>query len=118
MWLGATVTRDRLQIAAALWCVVMVVLLGGIQLLTTGPGMPAELWLVFTAVWIFGAAMLWWFPLFGAAGTALYGVILGWNVLAMHGSTGTNWLIAIGSFVATALALGVLWKRLRARPAR
>ena len=109
--------RDRLQTAAAAWCGLMVLLLGGIQLFNEGPGMPATLWLVFTAVWIFGAAMLWFYPLFGAAGTALYGVILGWNVLTMHGVRASTVLIAIGSFVATALSLAVLWRRLRARRA-
>lgn len=109
--------RDRLQTVAAAWCVLMVVLLAGIQLATTGPGMPAELWLVFTAVWIFGAAMLWWYPTFGAAGTALYGVILGVNVLTMHGGRTSTYLIAAGSFVATGLAIAVLGRRLRARRA-
>lgn len=110
--------RDRLETLAAAWCVFMVVLLGGIQLLTQGPGMPAELWLVFTAVWIFGAAMLWWFPLFGAVGTAVYGLILGVNVLTMHGTRTSTILIAAGSFGATALALAVLWQRLKGRSSK
>lgn len=103
--LGWAVVRTNLQKLTAAWCVVMVLLLGGIQLATPGTGMPPVLWLVFSAVWIFGAAMLWWVPTFGALGTALYGVILGVNVLTMHGGRTATYLIAIGSFLATGLAL-------------
>ena len=91
----------------------MVLLLSGIQLATTGPGMPPALWAIFSAVWIFGAAMLWWFPTFGAIGTAIYGVILGIQVLRMHGPTTNDLLIAGGSLIATALALGVLAAQMR-----
>ena len=112
-----TTVRTNLQRAASAWCVVMVLLLAGIQLATPGAGMPPTLWLLFTAVWIFGAAMLWWFPTFGAVGTALYGVILGWSVLAMHGTRTSTVLVAIGSFVATGLAVMVLVERIRARRA-
>lgn len=106
--------RTNLQKLAAAWCVVMVLMLGGIQLATPGTGMPPTLWLVFSSVWVFGAAMLWWFPTFGAAGTALYGVILGVNVLTMHGGRSSTYLIALGSFFATALAIAVLVERRRA----
>jgi uncharacterized RDD family membrane protein YckC len=85
----------------------MVLLLAGIQLATPAAGMPPALWFAFSAVWIFGAAMLWWFPMFGAWGTALYGVILGVNVLQMHGGRTSTWLVAAGSFLATVLALAV-----------
>lgn len=107
--------RPPLQTIAAAWCVLMVILLSAVQLATAGPGMPPILWLVFSAVWVFGAAMLWWFPTFGAIGTALYGVILGVQVLRMHGGEAMNFLIAIGSFLATALAVGVLVQRRASR---
>lgn len=103
--------RPPLQMIAAAWCVLMVLLLSGIQLASNGPGMPPVLWLLFSAVWVFGAAMLWWFPTFGAFGTALYGAILGVAVLRMHGGEATNFLIAVGSFLATALALGSFIQR-------
>ena len=109
--------RTNLQRVAAAACVLMVLLLAGVQLATPGTGMPPTLWLLFTAVWIFGAAMLWWFPTFGAVGTAIYGVVLGWNVLTMHGVRTSTVLIAIGSFVATGLAVMVLVERLRSRKA-
>lgn len=107
--------RPPLQTAAAAWCVLMVLLLSGIQLFTGGPGMPAELWLVFSAVWAFGAAMLWWFPTFGAIGTAIYGVLLVFLLNRAHGLGGTNFLIAVGSLIASALAVGVLVQRQSAR---
>lgn len=107
--------RPTLQTAAAAWCVLMVLLLSGVQLFTQGPGMPPQLWLVFSAVWVFGAAMLWWFPMFGASGTAIYGLILGVNVLTMHGTKTSTVLIAAGSFGATALCLALLWQRMRAK---
>lgn len=107
--------RPPLQTIAAAWCVLMVLLLSVVQLTTPGAGMPPTLWLLFSAVWVFGAAMLWWYPTFGAIGTALYGVILGYQVLNMHGATGTNFLIAVGSFLATALSVGVLVQRRAAR---
>jgi len=99
--------------AAAGWCVLMVLLLSGIQLTTTGPGMPAELWLVFSAVWAFGAAMLWWFPTFGAVGTAVYGILLTVLLQRAHGLGGSNALIAAGSLIGTALAVWVLVERRR-----
>lgn len=109
--------RTNLQRAAAAWCVLMVFLLAGIQLATPAAGMPPVLWLVFSAVWVFGAAMLWWFPTFGAWGTALYGVILGVNVIQMHGTGVTTWLIAAGSFIGTALALASYVDRRRQKKA-
>lgn len=103
--------RPRIETAAAAWCVLMVVLLSLVQLATPGPGMPPELWLVFSAVWLFGAAMLWWFPTFGAIGTAAYGVILTYLLWRAHGLGGLNLLIAIGSLVGSALATAVLVRR-------
>ena len=103
--------RPKLQTAAAAWCVLMVVLLSVVQLATAGPGMPAELWLVFSAVWLFGAAMLWWYPTFGAIGTAAYGVLLVFLLNRAHGLAGTNALIAVGSLIATGLSAWVLIQR-------
>lgn len=105
--------RSLVQTWAAAWCVVMVLLLSGIQLLTTGPGMPPELWLVFSAVWIFGAAMLWWFPTFGAVGTAAYGVLLTYLLWRAHGLDGANALIALGALLGSALAVWTLVERRR-----
>lgn len=99
--------RPRIQTAAAAWCVLMVVLLSVVQLVTPGAGMPPELWLVFSAVWLFGAAMLWWFPTFGAIGTAAYGVLLTFLLYRAHGLGGLNILIAIGSIAASGLAIAV-----------
>lgn len=107
--------RSTAQTAAAAWCVAMVLLLSGIQLFTSGPGMPPELWLVFSGVWLFGAAMLWWFPAFGAIGTAAYGVLLVFLLQRAHGLGGTNALIAIGSLVGAALAVWALVDRRRSR---
>lgn len=105
--------RDRLQTICAVWAAGMVVLLAVVQLAISEGDMPAWLWGVFTAVWIFGAAMLWWFPMFGAIGTAIYGLILAVNVMTMHGTKTSTVLIAAGSFGATALCLAFLWQRLR-----
>lgn len=103
--------RSNLQKLAAGWCVLMVLLLSAIQLFTPGPGMPPALWLVFSAVWVFGAAMLWWVPTFGAIGTAAYGVVLTFLLYRAHGLGGTNALIAVGSLIATGLAILFLVKR-------
>jgi hypothetical protein len=72
---------------------------------------PFFLYAIFTGVWLFGAAMLWRFPTFGAAGTALYGVILAVQLLAMHETRGQNVLLAVASFVGAALAVAVLVAR-------
>lgn len=96
---------------AAVACVAMILLLSAIQLFTRGPGMPPSLWLVFGAVWLFGAAMLWWFPTSGAIGTGLYGVILVFLLWRAHGLSGVNALIGIGSLVTAGLALRSLSHR-------
>lgn len=74
---------------------------------------PPFLYALFTGVWLFGAAMLWWFPTFGAIGTALYGLILGVQVLLMHGAEPMNVLLALGSFAGTGWAVAVLLERRR-----
>lgn len=109
----SSLVRSRAQTWAAAWCVAMVLLLSGIQLLTSGPGMPPELWLVFSGVWLFGAAMLWWFPTFGAIGTAVYGVLLTFLLWRAHGLGGANVLIALGALLGSALATWALVERRR-----
>lgn len=103
--------RAPLQIAAALWCVLMALLLVGVRL--AGWGIPPALLAVFCAVWLFGAAMLWWFPAFGAWGTALYGVILAVALLRMHGTFSLNLGLSLAFLVGSALALASLWQRRR-----
>lgn len=93
----------------------MVFVLAGVQLATPGVGMPPVLWLLFSAVWAFGAAMLWWVPVFGAIGTAVYGVLLVFLLQRAHGLGGLNALIGIGSVVGSVLAVAFLVERLRAR---
>lgn len=91
------------------WCLFMVVLLTLYQYVFNATGAPPVfLYLVFSGVWIFGAVMLYAWPTFGAAGTALYGVILGAQLLAAHGASTKNLLLALASFVGTALAVWVL----------
>lgn len=106
--------RTTLHRAAAGWCLLMAAALTIIQV-SPLPGPPLALYLVFTGVWLFGAVMLWVAPVFGAIGTAAYGVILGAQLFAMHGVTLQNGLIALGSFVATGLALTFLRERRKAR---
>ena len=77
------------------------------------PHPPTFLYVLFSGVWVFGAAMLWWFPTFGAIGTALYGVILGVQLFAMHGFTPMNALLALASFTGSAWAVAVLIERRR-----
>lgn len=82
----------------------MVLLLAYVQFAAARPP-PLPLFLLFVAVWTFGAAMLYARPLFGALGTALYGAIMAVQVLNMHGGSALNFAIAGGSLAATALAL-------------
>ena len=103
------------QKAAAGWCVLMVILLAGIQLANPGPGMPPALWLIFSGVWIFGAAMLWWFPPSAPSARRSTGSSLVSNVFTMHGATASTWAVAIGSFAGTIFAVIVLAERIRAR---
>ena len=74
---------------------------------------PLHLYLVFTGVWLFGAAMLWRLPVFGAIGTALYGVILAFQLFAMHEARAQNVVLAVASLVGAALALAYLVARRR-----
>lgn len=77
---------------------------------------PLALYLVFTGVWLFGAAMLWRFPVFGAAGTAVYGFVLGAQLLATHAARAQNVVLALASFAGALLAVAVLVARRRDAP--
>jgi hypothetical protein len=103
----ALVRARVLQATAAGACVLSVALLAYVQFATrTHP--PATLFLLFAGVWVFGAVMLYAAPTFGAVGTALYGILLGADVLAMHGALALNILLAGVSFATSALALAFL----------
>lgn len=104
--------RSPLQWAAAGWCLLMVAFLTVVQF-GGGPSPPLALYLVFSGVWLFGAAMLLTFPRFGAAGTALYGVLLAVQVINMHGGSALNWGIAAGSLAGAGLAGAYLYSLLR-----
>lgn len=106
--------RTTLQKVAAAWCLLMVAFLAVIQF-GTDSHPPMFLFLIFSGVWLFGAAMLWWVPVFGAVGTALYGVILGVQLFVMHGFSGMNAALGAASFVGSALAVLFLVERLRSR---
>ena len=112
--LARLVQRTFFQKVAAGWCLVMALFLVLVQLAGDSPP-PLPLFLLFMGVWLFGAAMLWWSPLFGALGTAAYGVLLGAQLLAMHGLTPLTLSLAAASFAATGLALGALLEVRRAR---
>ena len=98
----------KIQIAASSWCAIMVALLAAVQF-SSPAHPPLFLFVVFILVWSFGAVMLHAAPRFGAVGTAAYGVLLGVDLLVMHGLNGLNALIAAGSFLGAGLALAFLW---------
>jgi hypothetical protein len=89
----------------------MAVALVGVKL--AGSAIPVTLLALFCAVWVFGAAMLWWSPTFGAVGTALYGVILAGALLSMHGGVALNLALGAGFLVGSLLAVAVLVERWR-----
>lgn len=78
---------------------------------------PVPLFLVFVGVWLFGATMLIVAPVFGAIGTGLYGMLMGVQVIQMHGTDPLNLGIALGSFIGAGLALGYLVVRSRRKRA-
>ena len=106
---------ELLRRAALAGCLAMAGLLTLYQLAPGFGHPPLALYLVFTGVWLFGAAMLWRFPLFGGAGTAAYGVLLGAQLLATHATRAQNVVLAAGSFVTAALAAAFLVERRRRR---
>ena len=106
--------RTTIQRVAAAGCLAVAALL---TLYQFAPGFghpPLELYLVFTGVWLFGAAMLWWFPVFGAAGSAAYGLLLGAMLLRTHDAgRAQNVVLALACFAAAGLAAAALVARLR-----
>lgn len=103
----------NLQRVAAAWAILMALALAAVKL--AGSSMPLALFALFAAVWLFGAAMLWWFPAFGAAGTMLWGIFLASALVRMHGAGPLNGALAVGFLVGAILAAGVLAQRIRAR---
>lgn len=91
-----------LRKSAIAWCVLMAVAIAASMLPTSAP---LVLTVVFAGVWLFGAAMLWQFPRFGAVGTALYGVVIAVDLVAMHGWSPLNVGLALGSLVGTVLSV-------------
>lgn len=88
-------------------CIAMVAILTVLQLTLATPP-PAFLYLVFVAVWLFGFLMLQKAPVFGALGTASYGIFLTIQLFVMHGASGANLLIGAGSLATAGLALWFL----------
>lgn len=105
--------RAPLQKAAAAWCLLMVAVLTVYQFVPGFGHPPMMLYLIFTGVWLFGAAMLWWVPLFGGAGTTAYGLLLGALLLMRHETRGQNVGLALASFVGAGLAAAMLVAWLR-----
>lgn len=105
--------RSTLQAFAALWCLLMAVALVGVKL--AGWAIPLPLLALFSGIWVFGAAMLWWVPAFGALGTALYGLLLSAALLSMHGAVALNVALSAGFVVGSLLAVAFLVQRRRAR---
>lgn len=105
-----------LQRAAVIACLGMAVVLVLFQtVLTPGVAAPRPLFLVFTLVWLFGAAMLAVAPRFGAAGTLAYGLLSAWGAWRTHAVLSIENVILIGgSLAAAALAGWFLVERLRA----
>ena len=103
--------QRALRLAAIALALLNAAILTGIQLGPVHP--PLVFFLVFAGVWLFGAAMLWWFPTFGAIGTALYGAILAVDLLSMHGRGVLNDALAVTSVAAAVLAIATLVARRR-----
>lgn len=109
--------RTTLQKAAAGWALLMAALLLAVALGPTQAGIPPVLLGFFVGLWVFGATMIWYAPLFGGAGTAAWGLLSGSQALSMHGATATNLVVVVGSFIGAALAVAFLAERWRARRA-
>lgn len=104
-----------LRLATAGLALLMAVVLVLLQfVLTPETKAPTGLFLGFTGVWVFGAVMLVTFPTFGAAGTALYGILVAVGFYQMHGlRSGEDAVMILGSLAATALSIAVLARRFR-----
>ena len=101
-----------LQRIAAGWCVLVAILLTIVQFSVRTPP-PLPLYVAFCAVWLFGAAMLFAHPTFGAVGTAAYGLLLGTQLVSMHGTTTLNLGLAVACFAGSGLAIAFLVQRRR-----
>lgn len=114
---GVAARVTPLQRAAAIACLGMAVVLVLYQfVLTPDVAAPRPLFLVFTLVWLFGAAMLALLPRFGAAGTLAYGLISAWGAWRTHAVASIENVILVGgSLLAAALAGWFLVERLRAK---
>lgn len=109
------VDRTNLQKAVAGWAALMAALLLFVALGPTQAGIPPVLLGLFVGLWAFGAVMTWYVPLFGAAGTAAWGLLSGVEALSMHGTTPTNVVVVTASFIGAALAVAFLVERWRNR---
>lgn len=107
--------RAPIQKLAAGWCLLVAAWLTVYQFVPGFGHPPPHLYAIFTGVWLFGAAMLWWVPAFGAVGTAAYGVLLGFMLLQMHEARAQNVVLALACFAGAGLAAAVLVARLRKR---
>jgi hypothetical protein len=105
-----------LQRVAAGWCLLVAALLTVYQFAPGFGHPPTFLYVLFTGVWLFGAAMLWLAPVFGGVGTALYGVMLGAQLLMTHATRAQNVVLAAASFAGAALAVAFLVARGRDAP--
>lgn len=106
--------RPPLQRLAAYWCLTMAALLLALVVLPPNLGIPPFLAALFIGVWLFGAAMLWWYPTFGALGTAGWGILSGAQAIRAHGMEASQTItLVLGSFLGAALALTFLVQRRR-----
>lgn len=109
------VDERTLRRAASAAAFAMAVLLTLLQtVLTPATRAPTGLYVLFTAIWVFGGVMLLWKPRFGAVGTALYGLVVAGEFWSMHGIRSVEDVAVVaGALLATALALAVLVKTMR-----
>lgn len=91
----------RLAVAG---CAINAVLLLLVQL--AGPTKPPFwLFLIFFGVWAFGAIMLELMPKLGTVGTAVYGVVLGLDLISMHGASNLNIGLALSALATAGLSV-------------
>lgn len=104
-----------LRDAAMYACLAMAALLVLLQfVLTPARQAPFVLFFLFTALWLFGAAMLWFYPVFGATGTVAWGLISAAGAAQTHKALGVEDLLLIGgSLVPCILAAAYLASRRR-----
>lgn len=69
---------------------------------TSATPAPTPLFLLFVGLWIFGVAMMRFFPRFGTLGTFAWGALAGFGIARMHGLDRGLVIIAILSFAAAA----------------